>query len=187
MTSADFDISFLTPVHVYAGQKRAMSSGIPVIGRGGPDAAYLQARLVTDFGNWADYVGDVPPVLLIRVTPKLVEGFWTKVARGAASTQGMSLPPIKRIKSGFAGLRAYCGETEIAPIHPFVIEQDVPGGNTVAEGLYVFDPAKFATTCGTIKLTVVSQQEPKKPDTRVIDAKVIDQIAADFTSLRGPV
>ena len=62
-------------------------------------------------------------MLLVRVTPKLVEGFWTKVGRAAASTQGVSVPPIKRMTAGFARLRAFCGEAEVTPIHPFKLEQ----------------------------------------------------------------
>ena len=93
-----------------------------------------------DFGNWSDYVSTVPPVLLIRVTPKLVEGFWAKVARGAVQTQGVSLPPLKRFKSGFARLRAFCGDAELTPIHPFKLEYRVSNSESIYEGLYAFEP-----------------------------------------------
>ncbi len=79
MTSADFDVTFLTPLLNYASQ-------------GKPNR---------DFANWSEYVADIPPVLLVRVTPKLGESFWTKVARGAASTQGIALPKIEKYQSGF--------------------------------------------------------------------------------------
>ena len=46
---------------------------------------------ITDFSNWSEYVADIPPVLFVRVTPKMVESLWAKVARGAAMTQGMAL------------------------------------------------------------------------------------------------
>ena len=102
------------------------------------------ARPRMDFGNWSEYVGTIPPVLLVRVTPKLVEGFWTKVARGAAQTQGVSLPPFKRFRSGFSKMRAFCGETEVTPIHPFKLEHRVAESEVIYEGLYVFDPGAFA-------------------------------------------
>ena len=94
------------------------------------------ARLL-DFGNWSDYVDGPPPVLLVRVTPKMVESLWTTVARGAALTQGAAIPAIKHVKSGFSRLRAYCGESEVTPIHPFVLEQRVSDKDTIAEGFYV--------------------------------------------------
>src|SRR4029434_10631227 len=49
----------------------------------------------SDFGNWTDYLRYAPPVLLVRVSPQFEESFWKMLARGAASTQGMNLPPLK--------------------------------------------------------------------------------------------
>ncbi len=182
ISSANFDIAFLTPVHVYAGQRRSAASSQ---GSGPPDATWLQARLVTDFSNWSDYVADVPPVLMIRVTPRLVESFWTKMARGAAYTQGVALPPMKRLKSGFSRMRAFCGDAEITPIHPFVLEQEVSETDTLTEGLYVFDPGALSPTCGNVRLSLYSQQDPSKADTRVVEAKVVQQIWEDFAPYRA--
>jgi hypothetical protein len=184
MTSADFDVAFITPAMVYAvmnpseEQRRRQYAGS---GRG-PGPAPLNP--LENFANWSGYVADVPPVLLVRVTPRLVEGFWTKVARGAASTQGVSLPPIKRFKSGFARLRAFCGETEVAPVHPFRLVQRVTETDAIYEGLYAFAPGALAPSCGTVKLTFYSEKEPEKGDPKVVDAKLIQQLADDFASLR---
>ena len=185
MTSADFDVAFITPAMVYAvmspseAQRRRQSGGGPVRGPGPAPLDPLE-----NFSNWSSYVADVPPVLLVRVTPRLVEGFWTKVARGAASTQGMSLPPIKRFKSGFARLRAFCGETEVAPVHPFRLVQRVTETDAIFEGLYVFEPGALAPSCGSVKLTFYSEKEPDKADMKVVDAKLIQQIADDFAAYR---
>ncbi len=180
MTASEFEIAFLTPVHVYHGQQR--ESG----GRStsSPDAAWLLERLSTDFGNWSEYVDDVPPVLMIRVTPKLVESFWARIARGAAYTQGVALPPIKHLESGFAGLRLFCGDTEVTPIHPFVIEQEVSDTQTVREGLYVFDPGAVSPDCGAVKVSLFSAKNPEKGDTRVVDEKVVRQVWEDFAPYR---
>jgi hypothetical protein len=125
-------------------------------------------------------------VLLVRVTPKLVEGFWTKVARGAAQTQGVSLPPFKRMRSGFSRMRIFCGDAEVTPIHPLKIEQRVSGTETIYEGLYVFDPAALGPSCATVKVTVFSEKEPQRADSRVVDAKVVEQIWQDFAPYRTP-
>jgi hypothetical protein len=124
-------------------------------------------------------------VLLVRVTPKMVESFWTTVARGAARTQGMALPPIKHFKSGFARLRAYCGDAEVLPIHPFKLEQRVSDSEGINEGLYVFDPGALAPSCGTVKLVIFSEKEPDKADSRVVDPKIVQQVWDDFASYRG--
>jgi S1-C subfamily serine protease len=185
--AADFDVSLITPVLVYGAQHQSDQVSGRERGRAGRDAGEMQAslRALQDFGNWSDYVRDDPPVLMIRATPKLVEGFWTTVAGGAAQTQGVSLPPIKHIKAGFSRMRLFCGDAEVTPIHPFKIEQRVDESNAVYEGLYVFDPAAIGPDCGTVKLTLFSDKDPDKGDTRVIDPKILQQIWQDFAPYRA--
>ncbi|HEX8027542.1 MAG TPA: trypsin-like peptidase domain-containing protein, partial [Vicinamibacterales bacterium] len=96
VSSADFEIAVLSPMS--ARERRGQSSA------------------VFEFGNWTDYVLDAPPLLFIRVMPKLEESLLMTVARGAAATQGMNLPPIKRYKAAFLRMRAYCGDTEVLPV-----------------------------------------------------------------------
>jgi S1-C subfamily serine protease len=164
MNTTDFDIAFITPVHIYGAKDQVR-------------------RPVMEFGNWSDYLADYPRALLIRVTPKMAEGLWAKVARGAASTQGVSLPPMKRPKAGFLRLQAFCGDTEVTPIHPFVVEHRLSEKEAIYEGLYVFDPAALGQPCSEVKLTVYSESEADKGDARVVDQKVVQQIARDFASL----
>ena len=185
--AADFDVSLITPVLVYGAQHQSDQVSGRERGRAGRDPGEMQAslRALQDFGNWSDYVRDDPPVLMIRATPKLVEGFWTTVARGAAQTQGVSLPPIKHIKAGFSRMRLFCGDAEVAPIHPFKIEQRVDESNAVYEGLYVFDPAAIGPDCGTVTLTLFSDKDPDKGDTRVVDPKILQQIWQDFAPYRA--
>ena len=114
---------------------------------------------------------------------RLAPGERVGVARGAAMTQGMSLPPMKRAKSGFLRMRAFCGDTEVTPIHPFVVEHRISESEAIYEGLYVFDPAVLGPQCGTVKLTVYSENDPDKGDTRVVDPKVLQQITRDFAPL----
>ena len=95
MAASEFDVAFITPVLNFAAQSQPNQN----------------------FSNWSDYVADIPPVLFVRVTPKMAESFWAKMARGAAYTQGMALPALKRLKSGFHRMQAFCGRTEVTPIH----------------------------------------------------------------------
>jgi hypothetical protein len=137
-----------------------------------------------EFSNWSEYVEDTPPVLLVRVTPKMVESFWTKFGRAAASTQGVNLPAFKHIKSGFLRMRAYCGDAEVTPIHPFKLDLRVTETEAIYEGLYVFDPGAFAPSCASVKLVLTSEKEPEKADTKIVDAKVVQQIWQDFAPWR---
>ena len=155
MSSSDFDIVFLTPPSIKSAKP-------------------------ADFGNWLDYFAEVPPVLLIRVTPKLTESFWTTVARGAAYTQGAAIPAIKHFKPGFARLQAWCGDVEVTPIHPFIVERRVSETDAVREGFYVFDPHTLGPQCKSVRLVVASEKDPKKEDTRAVDPRMIERIWQDF-------
>ena len=179
--------SFITPVLTYSAQYQSQQPRPRTTSKDTrkPEPEPTLVRPLLDFSNWSEYVMDSPPVLLVRVTPKMVEGFWTRVARGAASTQGVSIPPIKRIASGFARMRAFCGDAEVTPIHPFRLEQRVSEDEAIYEGLYVFDPGALGPQCGTVKLVLFSEKEPEKGDTRVVDPKVVEQIWQDFEPYRA--
>jgi S1-C subfamily serine protease len=173
VSSSDFDIAFITPVLVYGAQHQSEQARE----RGRPP--------LMDFGRWSDYMADFPPVLAIRVTPRQVEGFWTRVARGAAVTQGVALPPMKRPKSDFSRMRAYCGDVEVTPIHPFTLEQRVSETMAIGEGFYIFDPGALGPQCGAVKLVLYSEKEPEKGDIRVVDPGVLQQIWRDYEPYRS--
>jgi hypothetical protein len=164
MSTTDFDVTFITPVQIYGAKDQVL-------------------RPVMDFSNWSEYFADYPRALVVRVTPKMAEGLWAKVARGAAMTQGMSLPAMKRAKAGFLRMRAFCGDTEVPPIHPFVVEHRLSETQVIDEGLYMFEPSALGPRCSAVRLTVYSESEPDKGDTRVVDQKVLEQITRDFMSL----
>ncbi len=187
LSASTFDVSFITPVLTYGAQYQSQQPRPRTTSKDTrqPEPEPTLVRPLLDFSNWSEYVMDFPPVLLVRVTPKMVEGFWTKVARGAASTQGVSIPPIKRVTSGFARLRAFCGDAEVTPIHPFTLELRVSENDTFHEGLYVFDPGALGPQCGTVKLVLYSEKEPDKGDVRIVDAKVVEQIWQDFEPYRA--
>jgi S1-C subfamily serine protease len=186
IASSDFDVAFITPVLIYGGQYQAEQMRNRARPSGARTVVTDQGivRPLMDFRNWSEYVGDFPPVLLIRITPKAAEGFWTTVARGAAQTQGVAIPAIKRPKSAFSRLRAFCGDAEVTPIHPFKLEQQV-AETILYEGLYVFDPGALGPQCGTVKLTLYSDKDQEKGDTRVVEPRVIEQIWQDFEPYRA--
>jgi S1-C subfamily serine protease len=159
IAASEFDVAFITPVLNYAAQQSLSNQ---------------------TFSNWSEYVADIPPVLFVRVTPKMAESFWAKMARGAAYTQGMALPAIKRLKSGFDRLQAFCGRTEVTPIHPFKLELRVSETDAIYEGLYAFDPAALGPGCSSVTLVLYSEKEPAKADTRVVEPAVLQQIWRDF-------
>jgi hypothetical protein len=142
----------------------------------------VEARLgpITEFDAWAEYFADAPPVLIVRVTPKMVEGFWKRLGREALRTQGAALPPLKGFTGSFVRLRAACGGEEVTPIHPFVLEHAVPGrdkDSTVREGLYVFAPDAF-DGCREMTLALYSEKAPDKADTLAVPPATVERLKA---------
>ncbi len=150
ISASSFDIALMTPTLVRA------------------EPTITSPR--TDFGYWTEYVAMAPPVLLVRVTPQFEESLWKTIARGAAQTQGVALPPLKSFGANFLRLRAFCDSTEVAPIHPFIIERRVSERATIREGLYVFEVTDFSS-CGAVRMDIYSEKATKA-DTRSIDPKV---------------
>ena len=155
------------------------TASITAVTEAGPEVSFsdMQARQTQ--------VADIRPVLLVRITPRFAEGFWAKVGRVAAETQGVMLPPRKRFKSGFVRLRALCGASEVLPIHPFELDTNVSETATIDEGLYVFDPDALGPHCGTVTFELYSVTGGAKADTRVLDPKILEQIWQDFEPFRA--
>jgi S1-C subfamily serine protease len=157
ISAANFDIALVTPAMVNS------------------DAGTMSAR--SYFGYWMPYVGNAPQVLFVRVTPQFGESLWKTLARGAAATQGMNLPPLKSFNANFQRMRAYCGTTEVLPIHPFVIDMPLEGKNAVREGLYVFAQTDFGPHCGSVRFDMFSEKSPNKPDSRTIEPALFTRVA----------
>jgi len=183
MLSSDFDVAFITPPMVHRARQRAGWTGGLQRGR----SAETEARIgrLTEFGAWSDYFSDLPAVLVVRATPKMVEGFWKRLGREAAATQGAVLPPFKDFKSSFRHMRATCAGVEVAPIHPFVLEHHLNEKNVVREGLYVFDAGAIGPQCGTVTLSLYSEAQPERADTLTPTRAIVDQIWNDFAPYRA--
>jgi len=156
LSASNFDVTLLTPQLARA------------------EATVSSAS--SDFGNWAAYVENAPQVLLVRATPQFEESFWKTIARGAAQTQGMALPPMKSFSANFLRMRAYCGNAEVTPIQPFVIERQVAEKAAIREGLYVFSLTDFGPHCSSVRFDLFSEKSPDKADARPVDPKLFEQL-----------
>lgn len=165
VSSAGFDVSIVTPLAAHAGTQ----------GTFGPQ----------DFGQWSSYVANYPSVLLVRATPRQVESLWMKVARGAAMTQGIALPPITHFAPGFARMRVLCGSRELTPVHPLVIERRISETDAIREGLFVFTPDAVGPHCGTVTIELWSEKAPDKRETVTLDTPRLTQIWDDMALFRA--
>ena len=183
VSSVDFDVAFITPPMVHRARQKAGWTGVQS-GRS-PEAEARLGRL-TDFAAWSEYFAELPAVLTVRVTPKMVEGFWKRLGREAARTQGAVLPAFKDFKTSFRQMRATCDGVDVTPIHPFVLEHRVDEKRVIREGLYVFDADAIGPHCGTVTLSLYSEAQPERADTLTAARTIIDQIWNDFAPFRRP-
>ena len=157
ISASDFDIALVTP---------PMITG---------DQSTWSPRTV--FANWTAYVANAPQVLFVRVSPQFEEGIWRTLARGAAATQGIVLPPLRSFNANFLRMRAFCDEAEVTPIHPFVIEMPIQNRAPIREGLYVFALTDFGTHCASVRFDLFSEKSPNHADSRTIDPTIFAKIA----------
>jgi S1-C subfamily serine protease len=182
LSSSDFDVAFITPPMIHRARQRSGWTG----GQTGrtPEAEARIGRL-TEFSAWSDYFASLPPVLIVRVTPKMVESFWKRLGREAARTQGANLPAFKDFKSSFLQMRASCGGVDVTPIHPFVLEHNVSEKKVIREGLYVFDPEAFGPQCAAVTLSLFSEAQPTRADSLAVTRAVLDRVWVDFAPHRA--
>lgn len=159
ISASNFDLTLLTPQLARA--EATASSGS------------------SDYGNWAAYVENAPQVLLVRATPQFEESVWKTIARGAAQTQGMALPPMKSFSANFLRMRAYCGNSEVTPIQPFIIERQVAERAAIREGFYVFSLTDFGPHCSSVRFDLFSEKSPDKADPRPVDPKLFEQLTGE--------
>ena len=61
-------------------------------------------------------------------------------------------------------MRAFCGDAEVAPIHPFKLEQPISETDAVYEGLYIFDPGALGPHCASVKLVLYAKDPGESGD-----------------------
>jgi hypothetical protein len=153
----DYDVSLMTPAMVNADRTTSNTRNY--------------------FGYWMPYLAAAPDVLLVRVSPQFEESLWRTIARGAASTQGVALPPMPSFSANFGRMRAFCGNAEVMPLRRFIVETPVDKRNPIREGVYVFALSDFGPACGTVRFELFSEKSPAKGDTRTVDPAIFTRIA----------
>jgi S1-C subfamily serine protease len=194
-STGDFEVATITPVLNYGVQYAQQQAALKERAKRNKNAGSIQGTTDDAFAqykNWAEYVGEFRPVIIIDARPKLVEGFWSAFGRGMAASQGVYAGPANlHFKSDFYRMTLTCGEREVTPIHPGKVEHRVAASNAAVnvndvsfEGFYSFSPDAIRPDCGTVKLTFYTEKEPEKGDTKVLPPKLVQRIFDDFAPYR---
>ena len=189
----DYDVAIITPVLKYRLMEGArVQAQKEKEKRTSKNSGSIQGtfRPLDDLRNWAEYVGEYKPVILIEASPKLRETFWSTFSRGLAGS-AYAGPARMRFKTDFYRMKLFCGATEIEPIHPGKIANVVNVQNHFVSvtdatyaGMYSYPYDAISSSCSTVTLQLFSEKEPDKSVSKVLDPKTIAGITADFEPFR---
>ncbi len=194
MRVGDFDVTFVTPVLTYGlsyqYELEALRERLKRNNR--PESVQGTVSTFDEYKNWASYVGEFRPVLLVDARPRLVEGFWSGFGRGLAAAQGMATTANLHFKADFYRMELRCDGTVVQPIHPGKIEHRVAVDNAAVrvndvsyEGFHSYDSDAIGPQCTEVSLTLYSEREPEKGEGRVLSSKLVQRLWTDFDAYRA--
>jgi S1-C subfamily serine protease len=152
-------------------------------------------RPLDDLKNWAEYVGEYKPVIMIRAVPKIHETGGSIVRRSliaGMSQGGYGGAATMRFKTDFYKMTLKCGDKEITPIQPGKIAHVLNAHNyfvnatdATYEGYYSFLPDSISPSCGRVTLALYSEKNPENAAVRDLDEKTVAKIWTDFEPYRS--
>lgn len=185
----DFTVALVTPPVNYRRQTEAEREAAKTKNKRNKNAEAVQGtfRPLDEFKNWAEYVGDYKPILIIHAQPNLGESFWGAVGRGVAANYGIHTQANLRFKTDFYRMKLFCGDKEVEPINPGKIFQltsernyFVKSNDATYAGFYSYSADAITDSCGTVRLQLFSEKKPDNPETKTLDKNTVAKIVADF-------
>jgi S1-C subfamily serine protease len=186
---ADFAVALITPPVRYRLETEAAREAAKTKNKrnNSKDAVQGTFSFADRFHNWAEYVGDYKPVLIIQAQPVLGESFWGGFGRAMAASQGIRAQANLRFKTDFYRMKLYCGTKEVEPILPGKSFQmtnennyDVRSKDATFTGVYFYPADAINETCGTAYLEIFSEKHPEKAERHDLGKKTIERIISDF-------
>jgi hypothetical protein len=189
--AGDYQVALMTPILTYRERFGAsVQARDAKNNRNRKSAVAIQNTFepLDDLKGWEEYLGERQPVLWIKVSPMLAEGFWSAVGRGMAESHGYVPGPAKlHFKTDFYRMRLLCGEEEVQPIWPGKGERVIAVNNEQIRmtdatfvGLYEYPASAIRSNCGKVTLVVYSEREPDRPLVHTVDSKSVQAVASDF-------
>jgi S1-C subfamily serine protease len=189
----DYDVAIVTPILRYRHLAREVQAGRAKAKRNRNQAAAAETfEPLDDLKGWEQYVGEYKPVILVQVSPKLKEGFWSAFGRGMAASHGYASGPASlHFKTDFYRMKLMCGDKEVAPILPGKAQRVLDVNNAAVritdatfDGFYEYGPDAIGPNCGKVTLEVFSEKNPKEAKVKVLDQSTVETVYADFEPYR---
>lgn len=190
----DYDVAIVTPILRYRHLAGEVEAGKAKEKRNRKQAQAVQGTFepLDDLKGWEEYVGEYEPVILLQVSPKLKEGFWSAFGRGMAASHGYAPGPASlHFKTDFYRMKLRCGDKEVVPIMPGKAARVLDINNSFVritdatfDGLYQYPDSAIRPDCGKVTLDIFSEKNPTEAKSKVLDQKTVDTIYADFAPYR---
>jgi S1-C subfamily serine protease len=199
-TIGDFDIAVITPPLRYRMERESEIKAAKEKEKRtkkSEQAVQDTFRPLDDLKNWAEYVGEYQPTIIIRATPKIHETGGSIVRRSliaGLSQGGYGGAATMRFKTDFYRMRLKCGQKELTPIQPGKIAHVIDVHNrflnetdATYEGFYTYLPDSISPSCGQVILEMYSEKKPESAATKVLDEKTVGKVWEDFSPYRDAI
>src|ERR1700722_3604083 len=190
-TVGGFDVALGTPVlesevQAEAGRTVAHERNKRTKRRG--ESAENPFEPLKDLPEWAEYVGEYKPVLLVQAAPQLRETFASVLGRELApASEFFGGAPRSKFSTDFYRMKLLCGAKEVEPIQPGKAATVVNAHSefvNIADatyvGIYSYPPDAISPACGKVTLQIYSEKDPGKSESKDLDQKSIDRVWNDF-------
>jgi S1-C subfamily serine protease len=190
-TMGGFDVALGTPILKYELQEEVGLAAEKEKGKRTKkrdQAVQNTFEPLQELRDWAEYVGEYKPVLLVQASPQLRETFMSALGRGMASSGGgYGGPAHLKFKTDFYKMKLFCGGKEVEPIQPGKAATVANAHNAFVNvtdatyvGIYSYPPDAISASCGKVSLQLYSEKQPDKPELKDLDQKTIDRVSNDF-------
>jgi hypothetical protein len=188
-SEADFQVALMTPLMTYRAESEAKREAEKTKNKRtrSKDSRQSNSAATDEFYNWAEYVGEYKPILIITAQPALGESFLGAVGRGVAANYGIHTQANLRFKTDFYRMKLFCGEKEVAPIHPGKVYRltnersyFVKSNDATYAGAYSYPADAINESCGVVRLELFSEKHPDKAEKKTLDKKTVERIISDF-------
>ena len=188
-SEADFQVALITPLVRYRLETEAEREAAKTKNKrnNSKDSVQGTYHFADQFKNWAEYVGEYKPVLLIQAQPVLGESFWGGFGRAMAASQGIHAQANLRFKTDFYRMKLFCGDKEVEPILPGKAFQMTSENNywvrskdATFTGFYSYPADAINDTCGTAYVELYSEKHPEKAERHNLSKKTVERIVSDF-------
>jgi hypothetical protein len=193
----DFEIVMITPPLKYRMEREAEIKAAKEKEKRtkkSADAVQGTFKPLDDLKNWAEYVGEYQPIIMIRATPKMHETTGSIFRRGLVgglSQTGYGGPATMRFKTDFYKMTLKCGDKAVTPIQPGKIAHVLDVHNyfvnatdATYEGFYTYLPDSISPSCGQVVLQMYSEKHPESAVSKTLDEKTVGKIWEDFGPYR---